>query len=40
MMDVHVGDYVATAKGTYSKVLEEYEQGYKDVFKVTLDDGR
>ena len=40
MMDIHVGDYVATAKGTYSKVLEEYEQGYKDVFKVTLDDGR
>ena len=40
MRDVHVGDYVATAKGTYSKVLEEYEQGYKDVFKVTLDDGR
>lgn len=40
MMDIHVGDYVATAKGTYSKVLEEYEQGYKDVFRVTLDDGR
>lgn len=40
MMDIHAGDYVATAKGTYSKVLEEYEQGYKDVFKVTLDDGR
>lgn len=40
MMDIHVGDYVATAKGTYSKVLEEYEQGYKDVFLVTLDDGR
>ena len=37
---IHVGDYVATAKGTYTKVLEEYEQGYKDVYLITLDDGR
>ena len=29
MMDIHVGDYVATAKGTYSKVLEEYEHAKK-----------
>lgn len=34
------GDLVATAKGTYTKVLEIYEQGYKDVYNVHLDDGR
>lgn len=40
MGETQVGDLVATPKGTYTKVLEKFPQGLKDVYQLTLSDGR
>ena len=40
MGDLEVGDEVLTPFGTSTKVLEIIEQGYSDVYRLTLDDGR
>lgn len=39
MGDICVGDLVATKNGTFTKVLNIYPQGLKDVYKVTFSDG-
>ena len=39
MRDLRVGDYVVARNGKKTKVLNIYEQGEKDVYKVTFSDG-
>ncbi len=39
MRDIHVGDYVIGANGELTKVIAEYPQGEKEIFKVTFSDG-
>lgn len=39
MGDLRVGDYVVARNGKKTKVLNIYEQGEKDVYKVTFSDG-
>ena len=40
MGDLKVGDYVFDRKGQKTRVLQIFEQGEKDVYKVTFQDGR
>lgn len=40
MGDLKVGDYVFDRKGNPTRILEIFEQGIKDVYKVTFIDGR
>lgn len=40
MGDVKVGDKILTPSGDEANVVEKYEQGIKDVYKVTFSDGR
>lgn len=38
--DVQVGDYVFSREGTPTKILGVFPQGKRDVYRVTLEDGR
>lgn len=40
MGDLQVGDFVFDRKGRLTKILEIFEQGIKDVYKITFEDGR
>lgn len=40
MGSLKVGDEIWNPDGKTTKVLEIYEQGFKDVYKLTLSDGR
>ena len=40
MGDLKVGDYVFDMKGQPTQVLQIFEQGVKDVYKITFQDGR
>lgn len=40
MGDIQTGDLVLTPDGGSAKVLEKYDQGNKDVYELTLQDGR
>lgn len=40
MGDLKVGDYVFDRRGYPTKILDIFEQGVKDVYKVTFQDGR
>lgn len=40
MGEIKVGDYVSTPCGGRAKVIEKFEQGIKDIYEVTLQDGR
>ena len=40
MGDLKVGDYVFDRKGNPTKILSIFEQGVKDVYKITFQDGR
>lgn len=40
MGDLKIGDEVMNPDGNSTKVVEIFEQGYKDVFELSLDDGR
>lgn len=40
MGDLKVGDYVFDRRGQQTRVLQIFEQGEKDVYKVTFQDGR
>ena len=40
MGDLKVGDYVFDRKGYPTKILNIFEQGVKDVYKITFQDGR
>jgi len=40
MGDLKIGDYVQTPTGIPAKILEIFEQGEKDVYEITLRDGR
>ena len=40
MGDLKVGDYVFNRSGKPTKIIEVYENGEKDIYKITLSDGR